>query len=355
MKGALRALLVDVEQSFATGDLEGSWGAYRQFFWNVPPDHADWYLLSYCRSCPYVHVLAPILGKNTTDLDFYDRLCPRRESGARTRGWICDQLLELLFRKHSTLGYPPASVPLAGQAHIRRFFVHSRGDLRPWLAMGWPDYRFFAMVDTGSFTTVVAAENVDGPEQDRIEDLGTSVKGIGYLGPVGLGPEVVLHDVSVDRFRFPAVPAEVRDLPWLVGMNLLLRYPAVCFSWAAEKIHLGELGPCAGGLTPWSAHLSAFSPVVEFETPYSSRTRVLVDTGADGTACSATMVSGAGRHFRFGDHEDMWLSCEHDDAHFLEGLPWYDALTGMDTLSRFDAFGWRLHPFTMYFVPKADR
>ena len=81
---------------------------------------------------------------------------------------------------------------------------------------------------------------------------------------------------------------------------------------------------------------------------------MLVDTGSDRTACSSAMVSGAGRHFRFGDHEDMWLSCEHDDADFLEGLPWYDALTGMDTLSRFDAFGWRLHPFTMYFVPKAD-
>lgn len=66
------------------------------------------------------------------------------------------------------------------------------------------------------------------------------------------------------------------------------------------------------------------------------------------------MIAASGRLFQFGDHEDMWFSCEHDDAYFLEGLPWYDALTGMDTLSRFDAFGWRPHPFTMYFVPKKD-
>ena len=352
---ALRALLREVERSFATGDLEGSWAAYRQFFRDVPPAHADWYLLRHCRSCPYVQVLAPILGKTKEDLDFHDRLYPRQESGARPRGWICDQLLELLFRKDSTLGHSPASVPEAGQSRIQHFFVRTRGDLRPWLTVGWVDYRFLAIVDTGSFTTVVAVDDWEGPTQGRIEHLGTSAEGIGYFGPLGLAPEVVLHDISVGRFRFQAIPAEVRDSS-SIGMNVLLRYPAVCFSWATQQIHLGELGPCAGGLSPWGARLSTFTftPIVEFETAHSPRTRVLVDTGSDRTACSAAMVDASGRHFRFGDHEDMWLSCEHDDAYFLEGLPWYDALTGMDTLSRFDAFGWRLDPFTMYFVPKAD-
>lgn len=352
-KEALQALLREVAQSFATGDLEGSWAAYREFFRGVPPAHADWYLLSHCRSCPYVQVLAPMLGKTTSDLDFHDRLCPRQESGARPRGWICDQLLELLFRKNSMLGRSPGSVPETGQSRMKHFYVQTRGDLRAWLTVGWEDYRFPVIVDTGSFTTVVSVDDREGPTQGQIEDLGTSVEGIGYYGPVGPGPEVVLHDVSVGRFRFQAVPAVVRDLSY-VGMNVLLRYPAVCFSWATQQIHLGELGPCAGGLTPWGARLSAFSPVIELETPHSPRTRVLVDTGSDRTACSAAMVAASGRHFQFGDHEDMWLSCEHDDAYFLEGLPWYDALTGMDTLSRFDAFGWRLHPFTMYFVPKAD-
>ena len=352
----LRELLSDVATSFATGDLEGSWAAYRQFFREVPPAHADRYLLTHCRSCPYVQVLAPILGKASTDLDFHERLCPRQASGAWTRGWICDQLHELLFRKNSLLGHSPASVPDVGRSRMQHFFVQTVGDPRPWLTVGWwTDYRFPAMVDTGSFTTVVSEADREGPAEGKIEDLGTSVEGIGYFGPVGPGRQVVLHDVSVGRFRFQAIPAEVRDLPSLLGMNVLLRYPAVCFSWATQQLHLGELGPCAGGLNPWSAHLSAFSPIVEFETAHSPRTRVLVDTGSDRTACSAAMVDASGRHFRFGDHEDMWLSCDHDDAVFLRGLPWYDALTGMDTLSRFDAFGWRLQPFTMYFVPKGGQ
>lgn len=85
---ALRAHLSEVARSFATGDLAGSWAAYRQFFRDVPPAHADWYLLTHCRSCPYVQVLAPILGKSKGGLDFHVRLCLRQESGARTRGRI---------------------------------------------------------------------------------------------------------------------------------------------------------------------------------------------------------------------------------------------------------------------------
>ena len=233
--------------------------------------------------------------------------------------------------------------------------------MRPWVSVGWAGhYRFPALVDTGAYTTILEKDAVaqfaewGGLPRDNVEDLGTSVEGFGYFGSEGIVPEVVLHNVSVGSVRFQAVPAQVRDNISLVGMNVLLRYPEVCISWAMERIFLGELGPCARGLSPYAERLSGFTPIVEFETAYSPRTRVLIDTGSDRTACSAAMVRGAGRHFRFGEHKDMWLSCEHDDGYFTPGLPWYDALTGMDTLSRFDAFGWRLHPFTMYFVPKAD-
>ena len=359
-KQTRRAVLTEVAQSYASGDLEGSWGAYGRFFWDVPPALADRYLLSHCRSCPDVQVLAAILGKTTNDLDFYDRLCPQRKSGARTRGWICDKLLELLFRKNSLLGHSPSSVPYAGRVRMQHFYVRSRGDLRPWVSVGWTDYRFPALVDTGAYTTVIAKGTVEelaeweGLTQDKVEHLGTSVEGFGYAGALGKVPEVVLHDISVGTLRFRAIPAQVRDSVSLVGMNTLLRYPAVCISWAREKIYLGELGPCARGLSPYGARLSGFTPIIEFETAYSPQTRVLVDTGSDRTSCSAAMVRGADRHLRFGDHEDLWLSCEQDDGYFSAGLPWYDAFTGMDTLSRFDAFGWRLHPFKMYFVPKGD-
>ena len=230
--------------------------------------------------------------------------------------------------------------------------------MRPWVVAGWTGSRFWFLINTGGYTSQIDEELIAmlterGLPSHPVERVGTTSSEVDYYGHQATVPEVVLHNLSTGSLRFEPLSALVRHTP-SIGMNVLLRYRAVCFSWTTRTLHLGELGPCAHGVSPFRASLSGFTPVLEIETPHSPRTRILVDTGSDRSACSNAMVSAAGRRFRFGDHEDMRFSCDHDDAHFLEGLRWYDGLTGIDTLGRFKAFGWRLHPFTMYFVPKTE-
>ena len=359
---ALKAHLHQVLQSYERGDLEGSWIAYRQFLREVPPAHADWLLLTYCRSCPDIQILASILGKTVADVDYFDNVCPRQESGVRTRGWMCDQLIELLFRKSALL--VERSEGAKGRLRLHRFYVRSTGDLRPWVSAGWgggfwEDHGFFWIVDTGAHATIVGQTVVDaligrGRLRGTVDRLGTSREVRGPWGTAGF-LDALLHNFSVGPLRVGSVVASVGQLDGsVVGMNVLLRFPAVCFAWASDELHLGDLGPCSGGLRPFGARLSGLSPVVELQTGGSDLTRVLVDTGARDTYCNPTVAGAGGHQLRFGDHEDMWLSCGEADAAFLRDVPFYEAITGMDTLSRFDAFGWRLHPFTMYFVPKAD-
>ncbi len=361
----LQALLYEVTQTYGRGDLEGSWAAYRRFLMDVPPGHADWLLLTHCRSCPSVQELTSILGRTAADLDFFDNVCPRQPSGARPRGWICDQLIELLYRKQSLLGERPDGGLGKWRLRLHRFYFRSEGDLRPWVTAGWRDgvwgdSGLFWIVDTGAHTTVVDQAVVEGlTRQGRlsglVERLGTSREVHGPYGRAWLR-DALVHEFSVGRFRVGSMAAAVAQLDVsAVGMNVLLRFPAVCFSWESQVLHLGDLGPCTEGITSLGARLSGSSPVLELVTGASERTRVLVDTGSRETYCGPGMERSPGQLLRFGDHEDMWLSCGDKDAAFLRDGMWYEAITGMDTLSRFDAFGWRLHPFTMYFVAKADR
>ena len=154
------------------------------------------------------------------------------------------------------------------------------------------------------------------------------------------------------------VPAKVRDKAGdsvALGMSVLLRYLRVCFSWADATLHLGGLGPCAKGEAPFAAALSSRGqPFVNVglgdgdEEPL----RVLVDTGAPETDCQDRFMRRMGDDvFSFGDHPQLVARCG-DDSPSLQTAPWIDAVIGMDDLAQFDAIGWELNPFRMYFVPK---
>ena len=88
--------------------------------------------------------------------------------------------------------------------------------------------------------------------------------------------------------------------------------------------------------------------------------RVFIDTGAIFPTDCAKGVARADDvdvgELRFGDHPDMVLSCGHEPPPESAGwLKHADVLAGMELLARFDAFGWRLNPFEMYFLPKRER
>ena len=82
---------------------------------------------------------------------------------------------------------------------------------------------------------------------------------------------------------------------------------------------------------------------------------VLVDTGAIDTDCKEEFMARNGdRPIRFGAHPALSARCRLDSPYpILPHHPWPLAI-GMDTLLEFEAFGWELDPFRMYFVPAAD-
>ena len=103
------------------------------------------------------------------------------------------------------------------------------------------------------------------------------------------------------------------------------------------------------------------APVVRVRARDGVSFDVLLDTGANQTHCQDHFVQRMGdRRFRFGSHPDFEAFCVTDSKHKLRplapeekiyGLP---ALIGMDTLMKFDGFGWELNPFRVYLVPKSE-
>ena len=140
-------------------------------------------------------------------------------------------------------------------------------------------------------------------------------------------------------------------------MHPLLRYKAVCFSWASSTLYLGSLRSCRGGETPFKATLH--SPTSVRIRPYVWATDgdgeslpILVDTGARRDNCKASLTQRQSGHpLRFGQHPNLETRCNKDNPPVpLTGFD-FSAMIGMETLMKFSAFGWELNPFRMYFVP----
>ena len=179
-----------------------------------------------------------------------------------------------------------------------------------------------------------------------------------HAGSERTGASAVLRDFRFGVQKQSRLPAMLVDQPFpymYMGMHVLLRYDAVCFSWSENQLYLGELGPCQVGEQVFAASLIPISlhPVLLPEAP---PIRLLVDTGDTTTRCHHQVdVQRIGSRIRFGRHTSMVGRCVDVVAKELAPRdaedPWVHASLGMDTLSRFAAVGWKLNPFTMFFVP----
>ena len=219
------------------------------------------------------------------------------------------------------------------------------------------------MIDTGGFRVYLGEDWAPGagvdfrPVGDSFHVLDTDSvhrrRRNGALAHFRLGALQLRNVAGQFRGEHPGV---------VFGMNILLRYRAACFSWPdvpsdSGTLHLGTLGPCRHGETAARSFLSQFTgqPNVESMRDHGPPLGILVDTGAIDTDCKEEfMARNGGLPVRFGAHPALSARCRLDSPYpILPRHPWPIAI-GMDTLLKFEAFGWELAPFRMYFVPAGD-
>ena len=358
---AIEPQLAAMVGSAREGDFHGAWASYRRAFELAGSSELlAMRRAAYCRRerCPDIWDLARILGKPASDLEFLHGICPDM-SDHRCRRWVAS-----LREGAAYLGEEPAVKPLPQEVELRLFFAEN-GDPRPW-----------TVVENGGHSSL---------GDDRYRWLqGVPRRGLGS----GAGVDFRLagdsfHQMSNDgayrprrngivpNFRLGAlqlrhVAAQIHKPPTVdvvFGMNILLRYGAVCFSWpdtlaGSGTLHLGTLGPCRHGETAYRSFLSRLEgqPHVESMRDDGPPLAVLVDTGAIDTDCKDEFMARNGdRPIRFGAHRELSARCRLDSPYpILPDPHWPPVAIGMDTLLKFEAFGWELDPFRMYFVPAAD-
>ena len=369
-------LLQEMSKAFSEGDFEGSWRSLRRFFESAPPDEMERLMSAHCWGgqratlvavCPRVDFLAWATGQTAADFGFVDRLCEVRRDEpdglAWRAGWSCDQLVLLITKRRQVLS--SSSPPLRSGRMGMRLLRPDRSDARRVVIAGWEHGTFWALLDTGASSTFIPRTALAWGG-DRVERLGTSVAITRFDGVARNREQVLLREFGgpgMAQGDLPATVAPASKPYGAIGMNALSRFEAVCFSWRDEVLHLGELGPCGEGTRPHRAWLSGnLTPVVAIDRAEAAKVRVLIDTGARATLCAEGVARADAGELRFGDHPDMVLSCAHELPPEFGGPPesggwlrYASVLAGMDLLTRFDAFGWRLNPFEMYFLPKRER
>ena len=357
---AIEPQLAAVLGSAREGDFDEAWSSYRRAFELAGSSELlAMRRAAYCRRerCPKIWDLARILGKPRSDLEFLHGICPDM-SDHRCRRWVAS-----LREGAAYLGDKAAGRPIAQEVELRLFFAEN-GDPRPWTVVEVGDEAVWAMIDTGGYTVDLG--------EDWAREAGVDFRPVGDSFHA-LDTDSVhrrRRNGALPNFRWGAlqlrnVTAQILKPPTVdvsFGMNILLRYGAVCFSWPKTTsgngtLHLGTLGPCRHGETAARSFLSPFTgqPNVEVMRDHGSPLEVLVDTGAIDTDCKKEFMARNGdRPIRFGAHPALSARCRLDSPYpILPHLPWPVAI-GMDTLLKFEAFGWELDPFRMYFVPADD-
>ncbi len=131
-------------------------------------------------------------------------------------------------------------------------FLHLSG----WTIASISGKPVWALLDTGAPYTVV------GRDWANLQGLDYAIVGDAYTQRMWDGTEqrsrpVVLRDVeigSATEERLLAVVADGTDWNFPgVGMDVLLRHRAACFAWTEGTLHLGRLGPCGRGVSPYRA------------------------------------------------------------------------------------------------------
>ncbi|MDE0038956.1 MAG: retropepsin-like aspartic protease [Gammaproteobacteria bacterium] len=401
-----------MRQAQRRGDFGAAWDAYLRFFRHLDRNTVDMLIFGRCfaeKQCPYFDSLGAYLGKTKREFDTLGSFCPdwqewwdtslegnikpgtTLENIAYIKGVPQRMLRKGLggdceeWRRNTRLMLheQPVSRDLPTIDVQMRLMDDGRSKL-PEVAVRIGPHGVWALVDTGAMQFFLNGEPSD-----------EATWGISRLLPSQtwtVNGWVPAPTVRLARLRLGAAVV-ANPTGWIVigrpgrstagiGMNVFMHYGAVCFDWRNERLHLGRLGPCANGQEPDNAIISPhFTPYVEAaakpgreaaktprlptsdSTPYrnwtppSSSAWVLVDTGATDNHCSKAFAESDaiwedGR-FSFGD--GLTAVCTRVGTTVVNDPNFgFSAILGMETLLEFDAFGWELDPFKVYFVPRAD-
>ena len=352
-------------QAARKGDFEGAWRSHGRLFEDARRSGTTSLpIASYCSSsaeCPPIGYIGWILGKSKADLAYMD------DWGCRDQApnFFCRRWDDWVRSNKVYLGETASQSPPPAQ-EVDVSFVHAEayGDLRPWTLVKIGGQTIWAMLDSGGSALEFSADSTI-PIPDDTESFDKPSRHRSPPGTDDTYRNVVLHDFvlgSVIEERIPAVATDhLSHDTVVVGMSVLLRYSQVCFSWATKRIHLGSLGPCANAAVSirGAALRDGVLPTIPVQPASGMPIQVLVDTGAPQSLCQDGFIERmGGRHFRFGPGPGFEASCSANSEYNLQpnkpgARSWeIPALIGMDTLIKFDAFGWELNPFRMYFVPK---
>ena len=388
-------ILGDVAASYRAGDLHGAWRAFLLFLEHPSRNdlHIDAFARCfYNRRCPQPGALGRILAKPRAELASRIKgFCPRLrspevdaalvEAGApetvvAQQRKMHQQIVENAFagtcaawqRKQLDLMF---AVPRV--ARVRRdvlplaWYEHQEGGFGMAINVAVGASSLKLGVDTGSSIGALYRESVEFPLAEvELSNRQTISKGIlGYL----TSTPARLTSLRVGRTLLQPAALEISDEAPLwdhhpiaqngnLGMVFLLRYPAICFAWDEQRLHLGALGPCAGGAEPDNPHLLGSLLVgFDIEARDGVRFTAAVDTGARYTNCSAAFreANSGEPAFSLGPHPALREHCLFDEAVLYNpaefGFP--QIYVRMNFLLRFRAFGWQRHPLRVLFVPRS--
>ena len=352
---AVEKLLSDAVRASSVGDFQTAWTSHRRA-WGlaVASREAGDAMRSYCErhDCPGIHKTTWLLGKPSSELAFLAEHCRHTESDS------CKTWFAGLHRFRAQVGSERRTPEQPAQDVAMRFPGLESGDIRPWTLAAVDGKRIWAILDTGSPHFIVGRDwaNLQGLDYVVVSDPYTQRRwdGVEWSKRIIVLRDVELGSASEDRTLGVAYDGEGWNL-MAVGMDMLLRYRSACFAWSDGTLHLGRLGPCKGGFTPYGARLGLRSthPTILAPAPDGTTTPVLVDTGSRDNHCKRSLTARLeGQPLAFGDHPALQANCDtdgkwpakHEDSQ-------HDMTIGMETLSKFEAFGWELDPFRMYFVP----
>lgn len=351
-------LLSEAVRASSDGDFETAWTSHRRA-WELAfasPEAGD-AMRSYCErhDCPRIRKTAWLLGKPDFELSFLADYCPHGESDS------CEAWFARVHRFRAQAG-PEQRSPRQPAQEVAILFpgMESR-DPRPWTLAAIAGKPLWALLDTGAPHVLLGRDwaNLQGIDYAVVEDPYTQRRwtGVEQRYRAAVLRYVELGSVTEERALASAADGEEWRLLAL-GMDMLLRYRAACFAWPEGTLHLGRLGPCAAGQEPFRARLdpAALTLTMAVPAPDGSAVQVMVDTGSRDNLCKRSLAERLqGSPLAFGDHPALRAACgaEGKSPYIHEDYVTGDAMIiGMETLSKFEAFGWELDPFRMYFVPR---
>ena len=389
-------LLGKVVVAYRDGDLDNAWRSFSDFFEH--PSRNDLHIDAFTdcffdQRCPQPGALGRILGKPRAELAArIGGFCPRLRSPEVEAALLEAGVSESVVAQRRTTNNQIVVNGLNGtcaawqREQLELMFkaprvARIRQDVLP---LAWYEHQL------GGFGTAIDVLVGSSPLRLGV-DTGSSVGSLYRRSAAFPGSEVALADrqrLSRGIFEYlAATPARLtslrvgrtvhqpfaldvsdNDLLWdhhpipqngNLGMTFLLRFPAVCFAWDEQRLHLGTLGPCADGVEqPDEPHLLG-SLAVGFSVEAQDGTRFTanVDTGAWHTNCSAAFgkANGGEPAFSLGPHPALAGACLYDEAVLYKQAEYGFAQISvrMNYLLRFRAFGWQRNPLRVYFVPRS--